>query len=148
MSFQLHKSLVSLRNTIKDILDKNREACYCPIDCQVNSTVEVQKRMKSIAGEVHLPSVVQSEFSETTRVLFVRKEYKNNDFFSTNHLLLSVVPFWILPIKRKQRTLFCIRLNARIYLRIYLNKNSASLHWGGYRRAPIHCRGPIVEQVM
>ncbi len=27
MSFQLHKSLVRLRNTIKEILDKNQEAC-------------------------------------------------------------------------------------------------------------------------
>ncbi len=46
MSFQLHKSFVCLQDTI---LDKNREACDCPIDCQVNNTVEVQK---SIAREV------------------------------------------------------------------------------------------------
>ncbi len=94
MSFQLHKILVRLQNTIKDILDKNQVACYCPIDCQVNSTVEVQKIMKSIAGEVHLPSVVQSEFYEATRVLFVCKEYKNNDFFSNNSspLCLSSSP--------------------------------------------------------
>ncbi len=40
MWFQLHKSLVCLRNTILDILDKNREACDCPIDCQVSNTVK------------------------------------------------------------------------------------------------------------
>ncbi len=74
MVFQLHKSFVYLRNTIYDILDKNREACDCPIDCQVNNTVEVQKSMKSIARVIHLPSVVQSEFYEATRILFVCKE--------------------------------------------------------------------------
>ncbi len=36
--------------------------------------------MKSIARVVHLPSVVQSEFSEATRTLFVCKENKNKDF--------------------------------------------------------------------
>ncbi len=58
----------------------NREACDCPIDCQVNNTVEVQKSMKSIARVVHLPSVVQSEFYEATRTLFVCKENQNKDF--------------------------------------------------------------------
>ncbi len=88
MSFQLHKSFVHLRNTISAILDKNREPCDCPIDCQVNNTVEVQK---SIARVVHLPSVVQSEFYEATRILFVRKENKSYNFFSTT-FLLSVSP--------------------------------------------------------
>ncbi len=74
MSFQLHKSFVHLRNTISDILDKNREACDCPIDCQVSNTVEVQKSMKSTARVVDLPSVVLSKFYEATRILFVRKE--------------------------------------------------------------------------
>ncbi len=118
MSFQLHKIFVRLRNTIKYILDKNQEACDCPFDCQVNTTVEVQKIMKSIAREVHLPSVVQSEFYEATIILFVCKENKNNDFFqqfvSSRSLLVSVAPFCILPIERKQRTLFCIRLNAKM----------------------------------
>ncbi len=63
MSFQLYKSFILLRKTIKDILDKNRVACdNCPIDCQVSNTVEVQKSMKSIARVVHLPSMIQSEF--------------------------------------------------------------------------------------
>ncbi len=35
MSFQTRKSFV--RNTILNILDENREACDCPVDCQVNS---------------------------------------------------------------------------------------------------------------
>ncbi len=34
MSFQTCKSFVRPRNTIYDILDENREACDCPIDCQ------------------------------------------------------------------------------------------------------------------
>ncbi len=51
MSFQLHKSFVRLQHTIKDILVKNREACdYCPINCQVSDTVEVQKSMKASPG--------------------------------------------------------------------------------------------------
>ncbi len=37
MSFQTRKSFVRLRNTIEDILDENREACDCHIDCQVNT---------------------------------------------------------------------------------------------------------------
>ncbi len=59
MSFQTRKSCVRLRNTIYDILDENRKACDCPIDCQVNNTVKAQKSMKNIAKIVHLPSVVQ-----------------------------------------------------------------------------------------
>ncbi len=43
--------------------------------------------MKSIARVVHQPSVVQSEFYEATRILFVCKENKNNNFFSTIRLL-------------------------------------------------------------
>ncbi len=66
MSFQSRKSFVCLQNTIEDILDENREACDCPIDCQVNYTVMVQKSMKSIA--TILPSVVQSECYEVQNV--------------------------------------------------------------------------------
>ncbi len=55
-------------NTIKGILDKHREVCDCPINCQVINTIEVQKRMKSIAREVHLPSVVQSEFYDFIQI--------------------------------------------------------------------------------
>ncbi len=59
MSFQTRKSLVCLWNTFLDILEENREACDCPIDCQTINTVEAQKSMKDIAKIVHLPSVVQ-----------------------------------------------------------------------------------------
>ncbi len=38
--------------------NKNREACNCPIDCQVNNTVKFQKSMKNIVKIIHLPSVV------------------------------------------------------------------------------------------
>ncbi len=76
MSFQPHKSFVRLENTIEDILDKNQEACDCPIDCQVINTVKVQKIMKSITRILHLPSGVQSEFYEATRILFICKENK------------------------------------------------------------------------
>ncbi len=74
MSFQTRKSFVCLWNTFYNILDENRESCDCPIDYQVTLNVKAQKSMKSIAGIVHLPSVVQSVFSEVTRILFVRKK--------------------------------------------------------------------------
>ncbi len=80
MSFQTRKSFVRLRNTIEDILDENQEVCDCPIDCQVNSTVKAQKSMKNIVKIVHLPSVVQSELYEATRIFFLCKENSNNDF--------------------------------------------------------------------
>ncbi len=59
MLFQTRKSLVRLRNKILNILDENREACDCPIDCQVDNTAKAQKSMKDIVKIVHLPSVVQ-----------------------------------------------------------------------------------------
>ncbi len=52
----------------------------CPFHCQVINTVKAQKSMKDIIKIVHLPSVVQYEFYEATRILFMRKENKNNDF--------------------------------------------------------------------
>ncbi len=69
---------------VKITLDKNREACDCPIDCQVSNTV--QKSMKSSAKVVHLSSVVQSEFYEATRILFVRKENKHDFFINSSPL--------------------------------------------------------------
>ncbi len=41
------------------MLDKNQEACDCPIDCQTICTVKAQKSMKDIVRIVNLPSVVQ-----------------------------------------------------------------------------------------
>ncbi len=58
--------------------------CDC-IDCQVSNTVKAQKSMKDIIKIVHLPSVVQSEFYEATRILFVCKENENNDLFNNLH---------------------------------------------------------------
>ncbi len=40
----------------------------------------VQESMKNIVRIVQLPSVIQSEFYEATRILFARKENKNNLF--------------------------------------------------------------------
>ncbi len=60
-------------------MDENREACDCPIDYQVNYTVKVQN-MKSITRIHHLPLVVQYDCYEVTRILFVWKQNKNNDF--------------------------------------------------------------------
>ncbi len=65
----------------QDILDKNREACDCPIDCQVNYTVKVHKSMKSIARILHLQQLgtVTSPLSERSAILeiipWTRNEY-------------------------------------------------------------------------
>ncbi len=50
------------------MLDENRENRDCPTDCQVNDTVKAQKRMKNLIKILNLPSVVQSELYEATRI--------------------------------------------------------------------------------
>ncbi len=49
MSFQTRKSFLRLRNTIYDILDENREACDCPIDCIVDEAIRTLFHWFSIA---------------------------------------------------------------------------------------------------
>ncbi len=66
MSFQTIKALFVFRTQFKIFWMKNREACDCPIDCQVNYTVKAQKSMKGIVRIVHLPSVVQPVLYEAT----------------------------------------------------------------------------------
>ncbi len=68
------KALFVFRTQFKVFLDANREACVCPIDCQVNNTVKVQKSIKHIIKIVHMPSVVQSDWYEATIIIFVCKE--------------------------------------------------------------------------
>ncbi len=80
------------------ILDENPEACDCSIDCQVINTVKAQKRMEGIIKIVHLPTVVQSELYEETRIPFVHKENKNNDFI----------------LGRKLCMLFCVICTTRV----------------------------------
>ncbi len=112
MSFHTHKSFVHLRNTIYDILDETRDACDCPIDCQVILTIKVQKSMKSIIRVVHLPSVVESEFYNATRILFVCKENKNNYFFQkcVSSLSLHVtVAYALLYEPRRTDALFSFK---------------------------------------
>ncbi len=70
-------------------MDEIQEACDCPIDCIVNCTVKVHKRMKSIVRIVHPPSVVQSEFNEATRKLFLRKENKTMSLFNNSSPLVQ-----------------------------------------------------------
>ncbi len=90
--------------------------------------------MKSIVRVVYLPSVVQSEFYEATRTLFVCKENKNNYFFfqqfiSSLSLRITVAPFWRLSTERKMRTLFCISHNTRMcYFRSNQSINTRRIH--------------------
>ncbi len=130
--------IMSCSNSIKALfVFRNREACDSPFDFQVNSTVEVQKSMKSIAREVHLPAVVQSEFYEATRILFVHKEKKiTNNLFSTI-CLLSVSPRHrsaILNITHRTHAAYALLHPPRmqecvfyVYLHFDLNENSAFL---------------------
>ncbi len=116
MSFQSHKSLV--RRSVRNLryFGWKPEACDCPIDYQVKNTVKAQKSMKGIVKIVHLPSVVQSEFYEVTRILFVQKENKNNNFYATIRLHVTVVQFWRESTEHKLRTLFCISRTTRTQL--------------------------------
>ncbi len=76
MSFQTCKSFIRSRNTIKDILDENREACDCLIDCQVINTVKDQKSMKDVAKIVHLPLMKRREY------FFCAKKTKTTTLFN------------------------------------------------------------------
>ncbi len=76
MSFQTQKSFIIFQNTIYDILNKTREACDCPIDCQTTNTVKAQKRIKNLIRIVHLSSVVQPTRYETTRILFIPQTFE------------------------------------------------------------------------
>ncbi len=140
MSFQLHKSFVCLRNTITDILDKNQEACYdCPIDCQVNNTVEVQTSMKIIAREVHLPSGFNLNFMMRREYLLYAKKKKTfwNVFFK--HFIPSVSPRHcsaILEIMHRTQTVYALvyppqhkDAYSTVYLRFDFHENSTSLRW-------------------
>ncbi len=51
MSLQTCKSFVRRWNTIYDILDENRDACNCPIYCQVNNT---SRAVQLIACDFHV----------------------------------------------------------------------------------------------
>ncbi len=86
----------------------------CPIDCQVNNTVKAQKSMKNIIKIVLLPSVVQSELHEVTRIIFVPKENKYNDFIQQFVICVKVAPFWRISVEHKLHTLFCVSRTTRI----------------------------------
>ncbi len=85
--------------------------------------------MKDIAKIVHLPSVVQSELYEATRILFVRKENKNND---NNLSHLSAAPHGYVFY---------------ISLRFDLNKNSVSVWCGWHRTAYAVCVQRIISKM-
>ncbi len=91
-----------------------REASDSPIDCQVNNTVKAQKSMKGIVKIVHLPSVVQSELYEATRIIFVRKEIKITTLFNNCLICVTVATFWRISAERKLCMLFCVSRTTRI----------------------------------
>ncbi len=75
--------------------------CDCPIDCQVIFNVKVQKCMKSIVRVVRLPSVVQSEFYNATRIIFVHKQNNLSPLcLSASPLLQRRLPYRLLRTTR------------------------------------------------
>ncbi len=50
------------------------------IDSKDPYTIKAQKSSKDIVKIIHVTSGVQPQFYEATRLLFVCKENKNNDF--------------------------------------------------------------------
>ncbi len=53
-------------------------AFWSCIDSNTTDTFKAQKGSKDIIKMVHVTSVAQPQFFEATRILFVRKENKNN----------------------------------------------------------------------
>jgi len=82
--------------------------------------------MKDIVKIVHLPSVVQSEFNEATRTLFMCKEHKNNNFIQQICFHVTVVPFWRVSTGPKQSTLFCVIRTT--WIRCFYSNQSANKH--------------------
>ncbi len=89
-----------------------RKACDCLIDCKVIYTVKVQKNMKSIARILHLPSVVQSDCYAATRILFVWKKNKNNDFIQHLGTVTS-------PLSQRSGILEIIPWTQNVYTLLY-----------------------------
>ncbi len=92
--------------------------------------------MKSIVRIHHLPSVVQSEFNEVTRILFLRKENKTTILFNICLLCFSIAPFWKISTGRKQLLCQPRHKDTSSMLVYALNwiKNSASV-WRGWHAA-------------
>ncbi len=61
-----------------------------------------------------------------------KKNFFFNNWVSSLSLLVTVAPFWRLCTQHKQRTLFCIRLNARMR---YFHSNQSVNTCRTYRRA-------------
>ncbi len=78
------------------------------------------EKNESIAREVHLHQWFNLSFMKRREYFLYAKKIKIMTFIKSPLILVSVAPFCILPIKHMQRTLFCVRLNARMrILRVY-----------------------------
>ncbi len=67
-------------STNKDIFAAFWELSDPPIDSKGPYTIKAQKHSKEISRIIHVTLVVQLLFYEATRILFVCKENKSNDF--------------------------------------------------------------------
>ncbi len=77
MSFQTHKTFIHLRN-IKILLMKSESFLTLHrLKMQLKCS-QTQKRSKDIGKAAHVTSVVQPQFYEVPRILFVRKAKKKN----------------------------------------------------------------------
>ncbi len=73
------------------MFDENGELSDPPIDSKDPNTIKAQKRSKDIIKVIHLALVVSLKFYKATRILFVRKENKNNDFIQ--QFVFSASPY-------------------------------------------------------
>ncbi len=77
---QTRKTFVHLQNTNQGIFDEILRSLWTSTDGKDPYTIKAQKRSKEIVQIIHVASVFQPSFYEAMRILFVRKEIKNNDF--------------------------------------------------------------------
>ncbi len=76
----MKKNIEMIRNVMYSVTTNKQKQTRLKVRCVSSFFCETflfQKSMKSITRVVHLPSVVQSEFYEATRILFERKENVN-----------------------------------------------------------------------
>ncbi len=111
--------------TQRYILDENREACDCPIDCQTIKTVKAQKSIKNIVRIVHLwfncnvmklreyflyakkEDFIQQFVCVCVQWIFSKMELR----WHRGDELLNKVSFFSLRTKKYSRSFITLRLN-------------------------------------
>uniref|UniRef100_A0A672KXF6 Tyrosine-protein kinase receptor n=1 Tax=Sinocyclocheilus grahami TaxID=75366 RepID=A0A672KXF6_SINGR len=101
------------------------EICQTLHRQQRNCDVPRQKRSKDIGKTVHVTSVAQLQFCKATRILFVRKENKNDDFIQ--QFFSSKLPSS--AILTSSMALFIMRSGLGILLENHMVLNNKNLNF-------------------